>query len=244
MLEFFRVRKIVKKGILQTIEDLKEKGLISIYLAGKILSDDQVYDSQIDLFGIVASEFDMQLEEILNSKFEEEEGEKYGGISVRFRAIPICSLEGGELKGIVLRFKPERMLQRLPFFKYKWGKKFNFKKDFPHKPMTLRNEARMLMREILDEIRDLRNEREEFPFRDLPKHVIELVRVEAQKEHGFDYDPSYKKLSKHLEKEENHIIHKATALRMKKSSRLDIMIFCDHVEKYIEDLKKRVDEWY
>jgi len=232
MFEIFAISKDIKTAVNYIAEKLNEKGLISIYVGGSILTKERTKDSDINLFGIVESDFDMFMEQIINSELEGKT--KY---PIKFRAIPLCSLEGGEHIGVIKFFHPERFIQKLPFFKHVYGKKFNFKKDFPLKPMDLKKEALFLMDQIKQSINDIREEKEEFQIQDFPKHVMELVRVEAQKEHGFEY------LTRHLENEENHIVHEAYAMRYKKPSRLEWKMFCDKVEQYIIDLKRRVDEW-
>lgn len=238
-----RINRIVSTVVKFAVNNFENKGLISLYVAGTILTKDRTPKSDIDIFGIVESNFDFNEENRINEIFDAKKQELCGGIEARFRGIPICSLEGGEQKGVIKFFKPERFIKKLPFFKHVWGKEFNFYKDFPIKPMTLKEEALLLIEQIESSIKALRANTEKFPFQDFPKHVIELIRVEAQKEYGFKFDPSYIALSRHLINEEDHIIHKAMELRNKICARSEIIEFCNDVERYIHDLKKRVKEW-
>ena len=84
----------------------------------------------------------------INSIFELKKQEFCGSFETRFRGIPICSLKGGEQKGVIKFFKPEWFIKKLPFFKHFLGKKFNFYKDFPVKPMELKEEALLLIEQI------------------------------------------------------------------------------------------------
>ena len=54
---------------------------------------------------------------------------------------------------------------------------------------------------------------EGFPIRDITKHLLSLIALEAEIEYSFSFDPSYEKLAKHLEKEKEHFVHRAMALR-------------------------------
>lgn len=238
-----RIKRIVSNVVKFAVENLENKGLISLYVAGTILTRDRTPHSDIDIFGIVESNFDFNEENRINALFDAKKQELCGGIETRFRGIPICSLEGGEQKGVIKFFKPERFIKKLPFFKHVWGKKFNFYKDFPIKPISLKEEALLLIEQIESSVKALRANLERFPFQDFPKHVIELIRVEAQKEYGFKFDPSYIALSRHLRNKEGHIIHKAMELKNKRCTRNEIIEFCNEVERYIDDLKKRVKEW-
>lgn len=236
-------RKIIKNVINIIINRLKDKGLISLYVAGTFLTKDRTSQSDIDLFGIVKSDFNFKEEEEINKFFDKNKQELCEGIETRFRGFPICSLEGGEQKGVITYFgDPARILQRFPFFIHIWGKKFNFKKDFPSKPMELKKEALYLISKLEISIDLLRKNKLDY-YQNIPKQVIELIRVEAQKEYGFKYDPSYIALSQHLIDEEDHIIHKVMKLRNKKNTKTEIINFCDDIEEYIKDLRKRIKEW-
>lgn len=238
-----QIRPSVDKVAKYAIEELKDNGLISLYLAGTILDkEERTSNSDIDLFGIVESDFEMARESVLNSTFANEQAGLCGGFEVRFRAFPLCTLQGGKIIGVTKFFHPARVVQRFPFFKHIWGKKYNFKKDFL-KPMKLQEEAKWLIRLISANLTKLRVGKETFPFSGFPKHVIELVRVEAQAEHGFKYDPARKKLAKHLKKEQGHIVHRIMELREKVPSRAEIIVFCDEVEEYIKDIKTKVVNW-
>lgn len=241
--EHEKIIHAVSRASLATIKALENKGLISLYLGGTIMTEDRTPHSDIDLFGLVSSKFNLKNEQILNEFFESRRYSDLHGIEARFRAIPISAFEGGKQFGVITFFKPERFIRKMPFFKHLWGKKFDFKNDFPIKPMKEKAEALYLIGRIKEDVTELRKGTEKFPFTDFPKLVIELVRVEAIKEKGFKYDPSYKALSKHLEQEEHHIFHRAERLRHMKPTRQEVMGFSYDVEEYLVELQKRINEW-
>jgi hypothetical protein len=218
----FNLLKPEIKRPLNLILNRLKKGLISIYYNKQV---------EIEIYAIVESNFDLSEVDIINEMLS-----KLG--RYRFFAIPISSLEGEDP-----RFPhPERLLKELPFFKHIWGVKFNFKKEFPVQPMELKDEALFLLNRISKQIIEIKSD-SEVDFQGFLRTVMGLIRVETQKERGFEFDPSYKKLVQHLEKEESHILHETYSLMFKQSSNLDKKMFCDRVKIYIDDLKKRADNW-
>lgn len=236
-----KIKKIVYRVANFVINDLKDKGLVSLYIAGTILSkEERTPKSDIDLFGLVSSDFKFKSETEINAKLEKLRSSICGGYEARFRGVLISAFEGGKQEGIVKFMRPERLIQRFMFFKHFWGKKFNFMKDFSVKPMELKDEASYLMGFLTNSIKSLRAGKETFPSQDFPKHVFELVRVEAQLFHNFKYHPARKKLVRHLASENNHIVHRAMALREKVPTRKQVLIFGNEVEEYIKKLKKLI----
>lgn len=217
-----------KKALKLILNRLEGKGLISLYLNKQV---------ETEIYAIVESDFDLSEEDIINESLNNNLKGHY-----RFLVVPICSLEGENVRGFVKFYHPDRLLKEFPFFKHLYGKKFNFKKDFPLKPMELKDEALFLIERISKQIKEIKSD-SEVDFQSFLKTVIGLIRIEAQQEHGFEFDPSFKKLVKHLENEENHILHETYSLMFKQTSNLDKKIFCDRVEIYMKDLKKRIDNW-
>ncbi|MBT4804893.1 hypothetical protein HON71_01855 [Candidatus Woesearchaeota archaeon] len=251
MLHFFSkkerlIRKVVKNISKFIVSELKDKKLISLYLAGTILKKkERNHNSDIDFFGIVEKNFNFKLEKEINDKLVKLKNEICEGYESRFRAITITSLQKGKIQKdefIVKFMRPERLVQRFMFFNFMWGKKFNFKKDFLN-PLTLKEEAKILMGYMESSLKAIRNNKETFHYTDFPKHLFELVRVEAQAEKKFKYHPDRHKLIKHLRKEKDHLIHEAWRLRNKKSTRKEIVKFCDQVEIYLKKLKTRIKNW-
>lgn len=225
------------------LQEIKDKGLISLYLAGTILSKkERVKDSDIDFFGIVEPGFDFKLEKEINDYLLHHKEDICLGFESRFRAFTISSLKGkGGTEGVISVIRPERLVQRFPFFKQVWGRKLDFKKDFL-KPMKLEDEADFLIKQLRKSMDDVRDHKEKFPIDDFPKFVIELVRVEAQLYRSFRYDPRRKKLQRHLSSQKDHIVHKAMYLRNNPPKREELTQFFDDVEEYISHLENRLKE--
>ncbi len=184
-----------------------------------------------EFFAIVRSDTNLDKEKKLDMELHDKFGEEFV-----VYLIPLASLEGDEIKGYAKYFSPERLIKVLPYYRFVYGKKFNFM-DFPVKPMELKQEALFLIERIEKQLETKDN------FKRFVKSVIELVRVEAEKEKGFEYDPSFKELVKHLKLEENHILHSAYSLMFKNPSELEKSIFYDCVKDYINELKARIEKW-
>ncbi|MBN2459935.1 hypothetical protein JXB28_06645 [Candidatus Woesearchaeota archaeon] len=221
------------------VSRLEGRGLISLYLAGTILSrKERVPDSDIDFFGVMSSDFNPAEEEAINSELEKQKESLCKGFECRFRGFFLDELQSGKPRSMVGKLmRPERLAQRFPFFKLVWGKKFNYKKDFV-KPMQLKDEANFLIEFIEKAIKDLRAKKQKFPVEDFPKFIIELIRVEAMMFQGYNYHPDRKRLQHFLRKQESHIIHKAMDLRRRKAGWDEMVAFCADVEKYIAGLKE------
>ena len=225
------------------VHRLKNKGLISLYLGGTVPSWDRIPSSDIDTLGIVESDFDFKEEEKVNCYLRgclEEEI----GIDSTFRGVTLSELNGGKQKGIITKWVPIRILiKRLPFFKHLWGKEFDFS-EFQVKRYEPQQEAKVQIKNIRRKIESLREGTEGFPIRDITKHLLSLIALEAEVEYGFIFDPSYDKLAKHLEKEKGHIAHRAMELRKEPEiSRTQILLFCNQAEKYLDDLERRSGMW-
>ena len=104
--------------------------------------------------------------------------------------------------------------------------------------MSLKEEAQYLIKVINKGIKAIRNGTESFPYTDFPKHIIELMRVEAQFK-GMKYHPSRVKLQRFFRKDKTHLIHKAMELRKKKPTRNEVLGLIKDSEKYIKDFKKK-----
>jgi hypothetical protein len=247
MLGFSKENKKIRKAIANIkaylVRELKDKGLISLYLAGTILSkEERVKDSDIDFFSIVEPGFDFIVEKTINEHLLKHREDICLGFECRFRAFTISSLKGqGDNQGVISIIRAERLVQRFPFFNQLWGKKIDFKKDFA-KPMKLKDEAEFLIKQLRKNMDDVRRKKEKFPVDDFPKFVIELVRVEAQAYHGFKYHPARRKLQNHLREQKEHIIHKAMRLRENPFTRQELLSFFDEVDNYILYLENRLEK--
>lgn len=237
-----KIHVAVEKVSNWIISKLKDNGLLTLYLAGTIMDrDERVATSDIDFFAIVSSDFDINKEREYNAVLSSKRMELCEGYECRIRFFPLCSLQGGEIKGVLNVLKPERIVQKLPFYKILWGKKWNYKEDFIE-PMALKNEAKLLITQIKVSIRHIKSGQEKFALTYFPKLVIELVRVEAQIFHNFEYHPGRKKLAEHLSEDKEHIVHKAMELRNKDMTREELLIFVQEVEQYISDLQDQINQ--
>ena len=230
----------IKQAIIQ---NLKVKGLISLYLAGTVPGRDRIPSSDIDILGIVEPDFDFQEEEKVNCCLRGCLREKIG-IGSTFRGITLSELNGGKQKGTITKWVPIRILmKRLLFFKYLWGKELDFS-EFQVKRYSPQQEAKVQIKNIRRNIQSLREGTQGFPIRDITKHLLSLIALEAEIEYDFTFDPSYEKLAKHLEKEKGHIVHRAMALRKKPQiNRTQILRFCSQAEKYLDELERRSGTW-
>jgi len=231
---------LIKKITNFTVKELKDKGLISLYLAGTILTKDRTPYSDIDLFGIVTSDFQIIKEENkINKIFKKQKKNLCKGIETKFRAIAIDELEGAKPRGIVAKFIGlNNVIKQFPYYKLLYGKKLDFSK-FPIKPLELKEQAKKQIKALKTSIKHIKEKKEKFPIQDFSKHILILARIEAEKDYGFKFDPSYKKLTQHLAKQREHIAHKAMKLRYKKVTRKEILDLSKELESYIRHLKKK-----
>lgn len=237
-----KIKRIVKDVADYIVGKFKSKGLISLYLGGTILTIDRTVYSDIDIYGIVGSNFDINKEEAtINAEFCELKNSLFGGYEVRFRALGIDELEGGQPRGLIGQYI-NTMIRKFPYMKHLWGERLDFTLFKPN-PISAKLDAEQRIAYIRNQMNAIRKGSNAFPYRNLAKQVMHLIALEAEKEYGFKYDPSYTKLTKHLMKQEGHIVHIADALRQKEVSREEILTFCEQVDKYIADLNERIQEW-
>ncbi len=231
-----RIRKVI-------IQELKDKGLSSLYLGGTVPSRDRIPSSDIDTLGIVESAFDFKEEEKVNRYLRGCLKEEIG-IDSTFRGVTLSELNGGKQKGIITKWVPIRILiKRLPFFKHLWGKEFDFSK-FQVKRKEPQQRAKVQTKNIRRNMTSLRTGPQEVPIRDITKHLLSLIALEAEVEYGFTFNPSYEKLAEHLQGEKGHIVHQAMALRKKPQiNRTQMLLFCNQAEKYLDDLERRSGMW-
>jgi len=224
------------------VQKLKDKGLISLYLGGTVPSEDIIPSSDIDIFGVVEQDFNFEEEERLNSHLTKYLAKEIG-IEVRFRGITLSELNGGKQKGTITKWVPIRILvKRLPFLKHLWGKKFDFS-EFRVKRYSPQQEAKVQIKSMRRNIESIRKGTQGFPIRDITKHLLSLIALEAEVENGFAFHPSYEKLAKYLEKK-GHIVHRAIALRKQAEiDRTQILFFCRQAEKYLDNLERRSELW-
>jgi hypothetical protein len=155
------------------VQRLKDKGLISLYLAGTVPSKDQITSSGIDIFGIVESEFDFQEEEKVNCYIRIYLVKEIG-IEAIFRGITLSELNGGKQKGTITKWIPIRILiKRFPFFQHLWGTEFDFS-EFRVKRYEPQQEAKVQIKNIRRNIESIRKRTQGFPIRDITKHLLRI----------------------------------------------------------------------
>ncbi len=226
------------------VNELKEKGLVSLYIAGSILTKDRTPLSDIDLLGIVDDDFDTDLEININKELKLQKNNLLNGVNARFKAIPVEAFNSAEKIVSLDFFSPHIFLKNLPNFTLYWGFDFNPEKDFSVKPLNFHDEALYLINQIINGIVDLRGGREKFNYWDFPKFVMNLVFLEAQHDYNYKKEFSYKKLARHLKRKKAHIVHEALRLRnTPEATRQQVLEFCERVQKYVEELKQRVQSW-
>lgn len=230
-------RKDVATAVTIVVQELEKKGLISIYLAGSLFTEDSTPESDIDLFAIVSDGFDLYEEHRVNIRLA-----KLPGRPVGFRAIPLSALRGGEQRGVITIFKPQRFLKRFPFFTHLWGMHFS-PNDFFLPPFTFKEDALLHVKQLRESLRLLRAGAENFPYKDILKHVANLAILEAEKEKNYSFNPSYAALARHVVNEQDHIIHDIIRLRRMKCTRADIMHFCTKADEYISNIEQLAKNW-
>lgn len=221
---------------------LKDKGLISLFIAGTILNPkERTSQSDIDFFAIVEPYFDLQEENELNNKLKQLKDTFCLGFESRLRCFDTDYLSGGKPKNFIQEkiFKPGQIIKKFPHFKLIWGKKFDFDKDFIE-PISHKEEAKHLIEILEKTTKDVRKGKQQFPLKDFPKFTIELARLEAEALHGMKYTIERKKIQKHLSKNKNHIIHEAMYIREHGATREEIIDFCNKIDKYIKDVKEKL----
>jgi len=238
------IEKTVDYAANFAVTELKEKGLVSLYLAGSILSKDRTPFSCIDFFGIVDDDFDKALEKTISQEFKSQKQNLLNGFEVKFKTISVEELNSAEKIESLDFFSPHIFLKKLPTFKLLWGFDFNPKKDFSIKPLDYKDEAFYLINQLINAVVDLRGGREKFNYWDFPKFVMNLIFLEAQHDYNYKKDFSYKKLFKHLRHKKHPLIKRAYELRNNpEATRNDIIGFCDEVQHYVLELRERVKSW-
>lgn len=237
-----QIIKIINQVSKFTVSHLKDKGLISLYLAGTILSKDRTKHSDIDLFGIV-DHFGFEEEEKLNKLFDKKRKTLCGGFECRFRGITLKALQGGKREGVTRFLHPQRLIRLFPFWKHLWGERFDFEHKQFVKSMPLKKEALWLIRILSKDLKKVKAGAQAYPLINYPKNIIQLIRVEAEHNLGFKFHPSYVKLKEHLNQHKTHIIHEAIRLRNKGFTSKDVAKFTSEVEKYLKEMRKKVKKW-
>ena len=229
--------KYIQKAYEQAVDMFKDIGLKALFYAG---NEDTTPYSDIDLFGIVSPDFDIEEnEQMINTHYDERRDSDYGGLEVRFRGIGEDELNGAEPKGVLSKYVDLRgLIPQFDFYKLLWGEKPDFSK-YSLKPLTYSEEVEIYSQKIINFLDNLKNGKHIYPIQNFPKEVLRLARVEAEKEHGMKYDPSYKKLVEHLAHKKDHIAHKAMSLRKRQVNHEDILGLEEIVRGYVSQMQEK-----
>ena len=241
--------KFIKRAINNIVNHLVEKignRLIAIYLAGTILTSERKPESDIDLFCVVSSDFDFAREDAMNEYFKKHKKDLCGGRDTKFHGIPMSELEGGPAKsritgpfGIPIRI----MVKQFLYYKRLWGKRINFRK-FPTHGISLEEVMEHRIKWAEMNVRNVKSGKFNRPYDDFIKAIIQLCNIDAQLNYGYKFDPSFKKLARHLKNEEEHIIHLCLEYRAKAKSltKKERSYFLSKADEYVKDLKKKVKQ--
>lgn len=235
------VAKAVEDVTRITVAELRNKGLLGLYLGGSALSPDFLPWSDIDLYGIVRDDFDFDSEPVMTQRVNDIAG-SVTGIPVSFHGISISELHGGPQKGVITgRIPLAVLIRRLPFFPWLWGLKVDFR-DLPLKSCGPKGEAMYMIPRIRRDIQWVRDGK--FIPGEIPKQVMHLARIEAEAEHAAGYLPRFNDVGEHFAGTPEHIVHSAMSLRkMEYLTRDKVIEFCDDVEKYLARIEPRVKSW-
>ncbi|MBI2139770.1 hypothetical protein HYU14_02510 [Candidatus Woesearchaeota archaeon] len=240
-----QIKKTIN-GIARFLVNEIRGDLITVYLAGTILTPERTPESDIDLFCIVGSEFDFSQEDKINAFFKEQKDSLCGGREVKFHGIPLSELEGGKPKSRITSGKsfsiPIRVLvKQFPHFKRVLGRKIDFTR-FPTSGISPREEIGYWLRFAERNIASIRQGTFNRPFSDFIKTILRLCNADAQFHYGYTFDPSFKKLAKHLQKEERHIVHLCIDFRAKGKalSKKEKDYFLRKAGDYVFELRNRI----
>ena len=226
----------IKKASEKAIDMFGEIGLKALYY---VSNEDVTPFSDIDLFGIVAPDFDINKnEKVINKHYEDVRKTDYADLEVRFRGIGLDELDGGNIRSVLGKYVGAReLLKEFPFYRSVWGEDFDFSK-FKLKPLTPAEEVNKIGDKIVNYLDGLEKGKEAYPIQNFSKDVLRLVRVEAVGEHGYKFHPSYKRLAKHFGNNRDHIVHDMMKLRHKNVSKGDVLKLENKISNYVSRLQK------
>ena len=215
-----KFEKVIKNMSSFIIKKIPQGQLISLYLGGRILTQDHAPTSDIDLFGIVTDEFSLKTEESLNLYFKTHP-EGCGGREGVFHAFYLSDFEGrtkGKSPACPSKIAIRKWVKFFKHYPLIWGKKIDFSK-FSWKEITPLEELEIQMNFVKKGITYAKRhhftwpKQEKFRFQAFVKNILHCAHLEAVLAKGYAYDPSFAKLAAFLESEQDHIVHAAVYLR-------------------------------
>ena len=242
--------KVVNKVKGYILSVIPKEELISLYLAGRILTRDRSPTSDIDVFGIVTDSFNVRLEGVINDFFKKNP-EFTGNKECRFRAIFLSDLEGRTVgkSTIISSVRDVKLFLKLfrhSNYRLLYGKRINFS-TFKIKDLEdveeLKLDLELLKKNI--EFFKRNNYREEKPYHTIPntvKLVLHIARLEGAITGRCKYEPYFYKLKRVFKRDKNHIFHTALKIRMegKELPVEEKKEFIMKVEEYIKDIEELI----
>lgn len=200
--------------------------LISLYLAGRFLSEDATSKSDIDMFAIVSDEFDTRTEEVTNG-YVKNHPDLTAGRRFGFRAFYISDFEGrtrnrssilkkGEPAGLYIK------LFRHSNYKLLVGKDLDFS-IFPIDNIADVDELKLDIGMIRSNIEYFKknNYGEKDPYPNMyntAKLVLHVAKLEASLTNRCKYEPNFHKLESVFRDDREHIFHEALSIRKNSQS--------------------------
>ncbi len=202
----------MKKYIL---ENVPKTDLVALYLGGRILTNDRVPTSDIEIFGIVNENFDVNIEEEINEHFENFPdvcGKREG----KFHALFLSDFEGKTQKNPD-ETKTKLWIKLFPFFTHLSGKEIDWK-NLEVKALSDIEELTLNLTYVKKGIAYAKRhyatwgKKMKYRFQAFVKHVLHCAQVEVSLKDGKRiYE--FLELVKHLGPDRSHIAHKCIKLR-------------------------------
>jgi|TARA_B100002003_G_scaffold217286_1_gene217386 hypothetical protein len=240
-------KKVVKDIKDHIVSQIPKEKLISLYLGGRILTKDRSPNSDIDFFGIVSDDFDLNSENSLNNFFDKNK-KLTGERECRFRAIYISDFQNktnGKSNIIKNKVDIKLFIKLFRYNKYKllYGKKINFSK-FNIRELSDKEELKLDICFIKSNIDYFKKNKykEKRPYLNIEntaKWVLHLARLESIINGKSKYEPNFYKIRRKLIKDKEHIFHIAWDIRKNdlKLSLRERKDFIAKVENYLEKIK-------
>ena len=242
------IRRLVDKmaalhrAVTEVVSRLEDKGLVSIYLCGSLGTPDELPSSDIDLLAIVEDSFDVD-EGKLADDYLRTEFSRQTDVKATVARVTLSELAGDSERD---QFIPvPLMVKHFPFFRLMWGRKID-PRGIGVEPYSLKSEAIRHIERVRGTTRSVRMHQGVVRMHpaEFAKMILHLAFVEAEVEHGLAFTPSYERLARHLGHRDDHIAHRALAVRKSRDrSAKTFLELCDAAEQYVDDLEKRLAAW-
>ncbi|MFA5024650.1 MAG: hypothetical protein WC523_06915 [Patescibacteria group bacterium] len=195
------MKKTPEQALTEIFDEYKDRGLISLYLYGSILTNDyNEGESDIDSIGFASEDMPLTLEkEIKNKLCEKSEFDKFG-----FRLLYKSELDAGAIKGNLASFiHPQLLLLDFPYWKHAAGKIF-LRSDFLLDDIDTAEAVKIRLNHLV--------KIEDGSFKTEPgnKHILFLkvlarIMFHLQKERGYSEPFSYSSVFSHSNEEEKPV---------------------------------------